>query len=271
MGTPLQVLAFFLLGALAVVAAKEGGGPRRPSWRLTATGSLRHTDVPGTLLRIVDADAGPLSIPNAALEPVGWGDLDGWTSDDHAVAFATFNASCRAIVRAVAFRAESATDHAADPRPVRAALEQVCSRAVKAGGIGFEAARQFFETNFVPVRIRKLGDPAGFVTVITIRSSMARDSRPGNSRCLYTVVLATSWRRESPKAGRHPTPDASSESHADRQARAVLRSRGDRGWGTRRSTPRNLLVAHRGGGAVDRDGGIRTCPPRGRLDAAHQL
>jgi putative ABC transport system permease protein len=67
-------------------------------------------------------------------------------------------------VRAVAFRAESATDHPADPRPVRAALEHVCIRAIKAGGLGSEAARRFFETNFVPVRIRKLGDPAGFVT-----------------------------------------------------------------------------------------------------------
>jgi membrane-bound lytic murein transglycosylase A len=30
--------------------------------------------------------------------------------------------------------------------------------------LDFEAARQFFETNFVPVRIRGLGDSAGFVT-----------------------------------------------------------------------------------------------------------
>ena len=33
------------------------------------------------------------------------------------------------------------------------------------GRFGSVAARQFFEaTNFVPVRIRKLGDAAGFVT-----------------------------------------------------------------------------------------------------------
>ena len=35
---------------------------------------------------------------------------------------------------------------------------------MRAGELGSETARQFFETNFVPVRIRKLGDPAGFVT-----------------------------------------------------------------------------------------------------------
>ncbi len=52
----------------------------------------------------------------------------------------------------------------ANARPIRAALEEVCARAIKAGLLGSQAARQFFETNFVPVRIRKLGDPAGFLT-----------------------------------------------------------------------------------------------------------
>jgi membrane-bound lytic murein transglycosylase A len=40
----------------------------------------------------------------------------------------------------------------------------VCARAVKAGALGRAAARQFFENNFLPIRIRKLGDAAGFLT-----------------------------------------------------------------------------------------------------------
>ena len=163
MDAPPPAPIFVLLAALAITAILYGGGPRRSSWPPLVTGSLPHTELPGTS-PILDAGAGPLSIPNAALEPVGWDDLDGWTSDDHAVAFATFNASCRAIVRAVAFRAESATNHAADPQPVRAALEQFCVRAIKAGGLESKGARQFFETNFVPVRIHRLGDSAGFLT-----------------------------------------------------------------------------------------------------------
>jgi membrane-bound lytic murein transglycosylase A len=121
-----------------------------------------------------DASSEPLKIPNAALEPAGWGHLDGWAGDDHASAFAAFYTSCRPIVRAHAFRAESfhrrryvrpnSLSFPPDARPMRAALEDVCARAVRAGRLPPEAARQFFETNFVPVRIRGLGDLAGFLT-----------------------------------------------------------------------------------------------------------
>ena len=121
-----------------------------------------------------DASPGPLKIPDAALEPADWEHLDGWARDDHASAFAAFFASCRPIVRAYAFRAESVHRSRdvrpeslrlpVDARPIRAALESVCARAVKAGRLPPEASRQFFEANFVPVRIRRLGDSAGFLT-----------------------------------------------------------------------------------------------------------
>jgi membrane-bound lytic murein transglycosylase A len=97
----------------------------------------------------------PLRIPDAALEPTRWGDLDGWSGDDHASAFATFQASCRPIVR---------SKPSNDGKPVRAALQTVCARAVKTGPLGRKAAQQFFEDNFLPIRIRKLGDAAGFLT-----------------------------------------------------------------------------------------------------------
>ena len=101
--------------------------------------------------------SGPESfrIPGASLEPASWDELDGWTADDHASAFATFQASCRPMVRA---------SFSNDMRPVRAALQTVCVRAVKAGPLDMEASRRFFETNFLPIRIRKLGDAAGFLT-----------------------------------------------------------------------------------------------------------
>jgi peptidoglycan lytic transglycosylase A len=120
-------------------------GPRKPppSASVTPDG---HPSQPGP---------GPLTIPNAALEPARWDDLDGWADDDHASALATFQASCRPILRS------SATN---DSRPVRTALQAACGRAIAAGKLGEAAARTFFETNFRPVRIRKLGDAAGFLT-----------------------------------------------------------------------------------------------------------
>ena len=101
-----------------------------------------------------DRPEGPLKIPNAALEPAAWDELDGWAGDDHASAFATFRASCRPIVR----------EQSSDGRPVRVALLAVCARALAAGPLDHAKARGFFEDNFLPLHIRKLGDAAGFLT-----------------------------------------------------------------------------------------------------------
>jgi membrane-bound lytic murein transglycosylase A len=97
----------------------------------------------------------PFKIADAALEPAGWADLDGWLADDHGRAFATFQASCRPMVRATTVT---------DTRPVRTALQAVCRRALAAGPLNDASARHFFEVNFLPLRIRKLGDAAGFLT-----------------------------------------------------------------------------------------------------------
>jgi len=103
------------------------------------------------------SSSGPefFKISGASLEPAGWDELDSWTRDDHASAFATFQASCRPIVR---------SQSSNDMRPVHTALQTVCARAVKSGPLDTEASRHFFEANFRPIRIRKLGDAAGFLT-----------------------------------------------------------------------------------------------------------
>jgi hypothetical protein len=44
----------------------------------------------------------PLSLPQSQLEPIDWSKLDGWLTDDHAAAYATFLASCRPLLRTVA-------------------------------------------------------------------------------------------------------------------------------------------------------------------------
>ena len=200
MDAPPRVPLFLLLAVLAIAAALYGGWPRRSSWDPLVTGSLPRTDLP------VNAGAGPLSIPNAALEPVGWGDLDGWASDDHAAAFATFNASCHAIVRAVVFRAESATNHAADPRSVRAALEPAPARSKP---VVWNPRPHGSSSRPISFRSESAGSeiPQALSLVITIRSSMAHDFRLGNSRCLCTAVLVT-WQRSRSAGGARSTERA---------------------------------------------------------------
>ena len=101
------------------------------------------------------ATPGPLKIPNAALAPVPWSDLEGWAADDHAEAFAAFVASCQAVVR------RSSAD---DERPMADALAPACRRALAAVPLAADAARAFFEANFRPMRITPLGESAGFLT-----------------------------------------------------------------------------------------------------------
>src|SRR5215472_1809127 len=81
-----------------------------------------------------------LTIPNAALEPVGFSDLKGWPLDDRAAAFRAFLASCRLTFK-------SLKPHA-DPRPMAGALRAVCVRAKAAGSLNSERAGKFFEANF---------------------------------------------------------------------------------------------------------------------------
>jgi membrane-bound lytic murein transglycosylase A len=98
----------------------------------------------------------PLRLPNTAIEPIEWNALSGWKADDHAAAFATFLTSCRPLLRA-SVRED-------DKHPMYLALTQVCRRALTVGHLTDDQVRIFFEHNFRPLRITKLGDSAGLLT-----------------------------------------------------------------------------------------------------------
>src|SRR5215472_16205785 len=146
------IRAVFLASALWAASNPAAAAPRHlaaPKWH-QGTGKLRPP-----ISSVPDVPS-PLRIRDARLEPVAWADVEGWRKDDHAVAFATFVASCRPIAR---------TPHPPDEaRPMYAALHAVCGRAVRAKALGEDAARKFFEDNFRAVRIAKLSDAAGFLT-----------------------------------------------------------------------------------------------------------
>jgi membrane-bound lytic murein transglycosylase A len=101
-----------------------------------------------------DADE-PFKLPDSQLEPLKWSEVDGWAADDQLAAFAVFQASCKP------FRGIKQPH---DERPVFNALWEVCRRAASAKLADVAAARRFFEDNFRPVRITKLGDAQGFLT-----------------------------------------------------------------------------------------------------------
>src|SRR5262245_13522913 len=108
-------------------------------------------------LPIEARDVDPLQAPDTQLEPITWSDIDGWANDDHAAAFGAFRISCNPFL---------ARRAAADPRPIHQALREVCRRAAAAGPLANDKAkaRDFFEENFRPVRIAKLGEKTGLLT-----------------------------------------------------------------------------------------------------------
>jgi len=128
--------------------AQSGQGAERPRTRIAAR-SIELIEEPTLRLE-------PLKLPGSTLEPIDWSALDGWAVDDHAAAFATFLASCRPLLRTMPPKGEK--------RPMYFALRHVCRDALAVGQPADEQARIFFENNFRPLRITKLGERAGFLT-----------------------------------------------------------------------------------------------------------
>ena len=98
---------------------------------------------------------GPLKLAGSQLEPVKWSELAGWTADDHLAAFAAYQAGCRVL------RKTPRTD---DSSQIHGALGNVCRKAIALRPRDAQTARAFFEQNFQPVRIARLGEAEGLLT-----------------------------------------------------------------------------------------------------------
>jgi membrane-bound lytic murein transglycosylase A len=98
----------------------------------------------------------PLEIAGGQYSPVAWGDIAGWHADDHLQAFRAFRASCKPI--------NAQGKPSAESRALGLSLRDPC-RAAKTAEVSDPAqARAFFEAQFVPLRISRLGEAEGFVT-----------------------------------------------------------------------------------------------------------
>lgn len=101
----------------------------------------------------------PFEIPGAQYLPLAWADVKGWGDDNHLAAYKTFRASCRPINAQT-----GAGEPKAESKALGASLSEPC-RAAKTLELTDDAkAKTFFEENFAPLRISRLGEPAGFVT-----------------------------------------------------------------------------------------------------------
>jgi peptidoglycan lytic transglycosylase A len=97
------------------------------------------------------------------LEPLRWTALEGWQQDDHVAAFATFRASCDPLARRLKWL-QRKNRSPRDSRPMKKALMEVCTRAMTLENPDPAAARAFFEENFWPVKVGKLGEETGLLT-----------------------------------------------------------------------------------------------------------
>ena len=98
----------------------------------------------------------PIEIGGSQYVPLAWSDVPGWSDDDQLAAFQTFRVSCKSI----------AAQHGVPPEPkaLGASLREPCRAARAADVTDGAKARAFFESNFVPLEISRLGQDAGFVT-----------------------------------------------------------------------------------------------------------
>ena len=99
--------------------------------------------------------AEPFKLANSQLEPVKWAELEGWAVEDHLAALTAFQMSCQQLRR---------IKRPSDDRPIYVGLWEICRRAAGVRSESGEAARGFFEENFRPVRISRLGEAEGFLT-----------------------------------------------------------------------------------------------------------
>jgi membrane-bound lytic murein transglycosylase A len=107
------------------------------------------------LLKQESSKQEPLKSSGSQFEPLKWSELTGWAADDHLAAFAAYQAGCRAARR----------KPRSDERGlIFGALSNVCRKALALAPQDSAAARAFFEQNFQPVRIARLGEGEGLVT-----------------------------------------------------------------------------------------------------------
>jgi membrane-bound lytic murein transglycosylase A len=150
-GVGRYAIAFSVIAAALALAAHGARSSHAPRTALSARPhppDARHVPYPRL--------AWPLEIAGGQYAPVAWADIAGWSEDDHLQAYKAFRLSCRPI--------SAQRRPPADPKALGVSLRDPC-RAARAFDLSDGAkAKAFFEQHFLPLRISRLGEDAGFVT-----------------------------------------------------------------------------------------------------------
>lgn len=108
----------------------------------------------------------PFELTGSQYAPVAWADIAGWRDDDQLEAFKAFRVSCKPISAQSKSLADARAVDAktTDSKALGTSLRDPCLAAKHADISDGAKARKFFEDNFLPLRISRLGEADGFVT-----------------------------------------------------------------------------------------------------------
>jgi membrane-bound lytic murein transglycosylase A len=98
----------------------------------------------------------PFQVNGGQYAPVAWSEIAGWSEDDHLAAYKAFRISCKPI--------SAQRTPPADPKALGTSLRDPCQSAKSLELSDETQAKAFFENNFLPMRISRLGEGEGFVT-----------------------------------------------------------------------------------------------------------
>jgi hypothetical protein len=188
MDAPPRIPIFFLLAVLALTAALYGGGPRRSSRPPFVTSSIGHI-----VTRHQHSTPAPA---RSAFRMLRWNRLGGAisTAGRATITLLHLRRSIQVVVRSCA-----RSPFVRSPQPTtrqipnRYAPRSNRSASAQSGQAVWNPKPRASSSRPISFQCESAGSeiPEALLLVITTQSSMARDSRPGNSRCLYTAALAT--------------------------------------------------------------------------------
>ena len=137
------------LGLLSAAFADEAARQaQRRHFAIGGAGAKRQLPYPRLVF--------PFEISGSQYAPVAWTDIAGWREDDHLAAYKAFRTSCKPIA--------AQTTSPTGSKALGDSLRDPCLAARAADIAEAAKARAFFEQNFLPLRISRLGEDAGFVT-----------------------------------------------------------------------------------------------------------